>query len=116
MRLPWWGVLGVMLGALPLELLFVYFRRFDLARPTLISTGIIAIAVALRWKLRHHAWFWIAIAFLIALHLPLILFIPWTTSWIPVFLIAPLGMTDLYAMLWVISVVGLFMERPKSSY
>ena len=115
MRLPWWGVLAVIFGTIPLVLLFVYFGRFDLARPALISAGMIAIAVALRWKLRHHWWFWVAITFLTALHLPLILFVPWTTKWIPAFLIAPLGMADLYAMLWVISVVGQFMERHKSS-
>jgi hypothetical protein len=104
-----------MVGALPLYLLFVYFGRFDLARPSLTSLAMVAIAIAMRWKLRRHVWFWITMAFLAALHLPLILFVPWTTKWIPVFAIIPIGMADLYVMLWTVSVVGKFMERPKVS-
>jgi len=53
--------------------------------------------------------------FLAAFHLPLVLFVPWTTKWIPAIVIAPFGIADLYAMLWVISVVGKFMEGPKAS-
>jgi hypothetical protein len=114
MRLPWWGVLCVMVGAGALGLLFVYFGRFDLAQPALISVGMVAIAIALRWKLRRHAWFWITMTFLAALHLPLILFVPWTTKWIPAIMIAPFGIADLYAMLWIVSVVGKFMEGPNN--
>jgi hypothetical protein len=99
-----------MAGALPLYLLFLYFGRLDLARPSLVSIAMIAIAITLRWKLRRHVWFWITIACLAGLHLPLILFVPWTTRWIPAFVIAPFGIADLYAMLWVISVVGKFSE------
>jgi hypothetical protein len=115
MRLPWWGVLSVIFGAIILGLLFVYFGRHDLARPSLISAAMITVAVALRWKLRHHAWFWVTMAFLAALHLPLIVFVPWTTKWIPALVIAPFGMADLYAMLWFLSIVGKFMERPEPS-
>ena len=113
-RLPWWGVLCVISGTVLLGLLFIYFGRFDLARPSLISAGMIAIAIALRWKLRRYVWFWITMTILAALHLPMIVFIPWTTKWIPAVLIAPVGMADLYAMLWILSVVGNFMERPKT--
>lgn len=68
----------------------------------------------MRWKLRYHPWFWVTMAFLAALHLPLILFVPWTTTkWIPAFAIAPFGMADLYAMLWVLSIVTKFMEGPE---
>jgi hypothetical protein len=45
---------------------------------------------------------------LVALHLPLILFVPWTTKWIPAFVVAPVGIADLYLMLWIISIVGKF--------
>jgi hypothetical protein len=51
-------------------------------------------------------------AILAALHVPLILFIPWTTKWIPAFVIIPFGIADSYAMLWVVSVVAKFMEGP----
>jgi hypothetical protein len=106
MRLPWWGVLCVGFGTVLLGLLFVFSGRFDLARPSLMAVAMVALAIVMRWKLRQQVWFWITITFLAALHLPLILFVPWTTKWIPAIVIAPFGIADLYAMLWVISVVG----------
>ena len=71
-----------------------------------MAVAMVALAIVMRWKLRQQVWFWITITFLAALHLPLILFVPWTTKWIPAIVIAPFGIADLYAMLWVISVVG----------
>jgi hypothetical protein len=109
-RLPWWGVLCVIFGTVLLALLFVRLRRLDLARPALISAAMIVLAIVMRWKLKRHVWFWITMAFLAAVHLPLILFVPWTTKWIPAFVIAPVGIADLYVMLWVLSIVGKFMD------
>jgi hypothetical protein len=113
-RLPWWGVLCGIFATILLALLFDHLGRFDLARPSLISAAMVAIAVTLRWKLRRHLWFWVTMTFLAALHLPLILFVPWTTKWIPAFVIAPFGIADLYAMLWVLSVVGKFLQGPDA--
>jgi hypothetical protein len=64
------------------------------------------IAIALRWKLKQHMWFWMTIIFLAALHVPLILLVPWTTRWVPAFVIIPIGMADLYLMLWVLQPSG----------
>jgi|SRR5690242_5374351 len=110
MRLPWWGVLCVMIGALPMYLLFVYFGRFDLARPTIYSVAMVAIAIAMRWKLRWHVWFWITMTVIAALHVLLILSVPWTTKWVPAIVIIPIGIADLYAMLAILFVVGKFAE------
>jgi hypothetical protein len=114
MRLSWWGTLSVIFGTVILALLFVYFGRFDLARPSLISFAMLALAIVMRWKLIRNAWFWMTMIFLAALHLPLILFVPWNAKWIPAIVIAPFGIADLYAMLWVISIVRKFMERPRT--
>jgi hypothetical protein len=59
-------------------------------------------------------WFWITMTFLAALHLPLIVFVPWTTKWIPAVVLAPVGIADLYAMLWILSLVGKFVGEPKA--
>jgi chromate transport protein ChrA len=115
MHLPWWGVLCVMVGAFPLLFLFDHFGKLALVRPTLYSAAIITITIAMRWKLRRHVWFWVTTTLLAALHLPLILFVPWTTKWVPAIVIIPVGIADSYAMLWAISVVGKFMERPRTS-
>ena len=122
MRLPWWGVLGIILGGLPVLILFDHFGRYNLARPTLTSIIMLTIAIAMRWKLKGHVWFWITMIVFAALHVPLVLLVPWTTRWVPAFVIIPIGMADLYIMLLVLSVVGKFMgeeqkateERPRS--
>ncbi len=75
----------------------------------------VTLVIVMRWKLRRHVWFWITITILAVLHLPLILFVPWTTKWIPAIVIAPVGIADLYVMLWVLAVVGRFVERPKDA-
>ena len=115
MRLPWWGVLGIILGGLPALILFDHFGKFNLARPTLTSAVVVVIAIALRWKLKGHVWFWITMIVLAALHVPLLLAVPWTTRWVPAFVIIPIGMADLYLMLWVLSVVGKFMGEQKTT-
>lgn len=115
MRLSWRGVLGVMLGTAVLALLFICLGRFDLARPSMVSVAMVSLAITMRWKLRKHVWFWTTMTILAALHLPLILFIPWTTKWIPAILIAPVGIADLYVMLWVLAVVGKFRGEQETT-
>jgi hypothetical protein len=115
MRMPIWGYIFIPVGAFLLFALFDHFGKLALARPTVFSVSIIIITVAMRWKLRRHVWFWITMAFLAALHVPLILFPPWTAKWIPVLIVIPIGIADSYAMLWVISVVGKSMEEPVTA-
>jgi hypothetical protein len=115
MRLPWWGVLGGIIGSFLVAWLFDNLGRFDLARPTLFSIAMFGVAIAIKWKLRRHVWFWITITVIVALHALLILVVPWTTKWVPAIVIIPIGIADLYAMLWILSVVGKFMEAPKTS-
>jgi hypothetical protein len=48
MRLPWWGVLGIIVGGLPVLILFDHFGKYNLARPTLTSAIMVTIAIAIR--------------------------------------------------------------------
>jgi len=75
----------------------------------------VAIAIAMRWKLRRHVWFWIMMTLIAALHVSLILFVPWTTKWVPALAIAAIDSADLIVMLAILSVVGKFVEGPKTS-
>jgi hypothetical protein len=111
-----WGYIVIPIGAFLVFAMFDHFGKLPLARPTVFSVSMIVIAVAMRWKLNGQVWFWITMASLAALHLPLILFIPWTAKWIPVLIIIPIGIADLYAMLWVVSVVGKFMGGSITAY
>ena len=105
------GIIGSTLAAW----LFDHFGRLNLALPALCIIGMLGFAIAVKWKLRRHVWFWITMAVIAALHVPLILFVPWTTKWIPALVIIPIATVDLYVMLAIVSSVQKFMERPKTS-
>ena len=47
------------------------------------SVAVLGLMFVLKWRLRPHAWFWITMAVIAALHVPLILFVPWGTTWSP---------------------------------
>ena len=113
--LPWWGMLCVIFGSALVAWQFDRIGRFDLARPTLYSIAMLGVAIAVRWQLRRHGWFWITMTVIAALHVTLILSIPWSTKWVPAFVAVPFGLADLYAMLAVLAVIGKFVERPKPS-
>ena len=115
LRLPWWGVLCLIFGSLPLYWLFDHFGRFDIALPTLVSIGMLGFVIAVKRKLARHAWFWGTMAILAALHVPLVLFVPWTTKWVPAIAIAAIGSADICVMLAILAVVAKFMEGPKTT-
>jgi len=114
MRLPLWAGLCIMVAAALLMFLFAHFGKSALARPTLYSAAMIGIAIAMRWKLRRQVWFWSTMAVIVALHVPLILYVPWTNRWVPAFMIVPLALADLYAMLAIVGVVGKMRGRAES--
>ena len=116
MRLPWWGVVCVIVGGILLCRLFDHFGRFDLARPSLLSAAMIAIVIALRWKLKRHIWFWITMSILAALHLSLILSFHWTAKWIPAAVIVPFGIADCFVMLWILAAVGNLLRQARGEH
>jgi hypothetical protein len=115
LRLSWKGGLAILLGTILIGLLFVHFGKFELAGPTLFSALVIGVAIGTEWELRRHVWFWTTMTVIVSLHVLLISFVPWTSKWVPAIVIAPILVVDLYAMLWILSVVEKFVERPKTS-
>ncbi len=109
-RLPWWGVLCLIVGSVPIYWLFDHFEKFDIALPTLVSIGLLGFVIVVKWKLRRHAWFWGTMIALAALHAPLILLVPWTTKWVPAIVTAAIGSGDVILMIAIIDVVGKLME------
>ena len=114
-RLPWWVLLCLGVGSLPIYWLFDHSGRLELALPTLNSILVVGFTIAVKWKLRRHAWFWGTMAILAALHAPLILFFPWTERWVPALVIAAIDSADLIVMLAILAVVTKFMEGPKAA-
>ena len=114
-RLPWWGVLCLIVGGLPVIWLFDHFGEFNLFLLTFNCVAVLVFAIAVKRKLRRHTWFWGMMTILAALHVPLILFVPWTTKWVPATAIAAIDSADLIVMLTILSVVGKFMEGSKTA-
>lgn len=109
-RLPWWGVLVIIIGSLPIYWLFDNFGKLSVALPTVVCVLMFGFAVVVKWKLRRHVWFWGTMAVLAALHVLLILLVPWTTNWVPAFAIAAIASADLIVMLAILALVEKFME------
>jgi len=109
-RLPWWAVLCVMIGVMPIFLLFDHFDKSQLTLPTLSSVLVLILVLVLKWKLRGRVWFWITLAVIAGLHVLLLLFVPWTTKWVPAPEVAGLATIDLIVALAIVDVVGRLVE------
>jgi ABC-type multidrug transport system permease subunit len=114
-RLPWWALLCLGIGSFLAAWLFDHLGKFNLVLPTLNCIFVLGFTVAVKRKLKRHAWFWGTMAILVALHVPLVLFVPWTTKWVPALLIAAIDSADLIVMLAMLTVVERFMEGPKTT-
>lgn len=116
LRLPWWGVLCVVIGALPVYWLFDHFGRLNIALPILNVVAVLGFMLALKRKLWPHAWFWIVMTVVAVLHVPLILFVPWTARWTPALLIAAIDSLDFCLILWILAVVGNLLKQAEHRY
>ncbi|HEY1308317.1 MAG TPA: hypothetical protein VGF24_32435 [Vicinamibacterales bacterium] len=76
-RLPWSLLLCGIVAACLSAWLFDQFGHLNLTLPTLNCIGVLGFAIAVKWKLRQRAWFWGTMTILAALHVPLILIVPW---------------------------------------
>lgn len=114
LTLSWKSGLAIFFGSILIGLLFFHFGRLALARPTIFSVIVIATVFTVRWKQRHHVWFWVTMTIFSGLHVLLILSIPWTTRWVPAIVLAPIGIVDFYVMLVVLSAVGKLAEKGKT--
>jgi hypothetical protein len=113
MHLPWWVWLSLIIGCLPIIWLFDRFGKIDLFLPVLNSIGMFGFLIALKWNLRRRAWFWITMVTVAALHVPIILLIPWPTEWVPARAFAGLATVDLLLILAILWVVEKFVEGPR---
>jgi len=115
MRPARWVLLTWMAFCLPIILLCDHFGRMSMSLPVLNCIAIFGFLVALKWKLRRHIWFWCIMIFIAALHVPLILLIPWTTQWVPALAIGAIDSVDFCLIVWILAAVRRFMEEPKAS-
>ena len=113
--LSWRAKLFIVLIGAPMVFLFAFYGGLELAMPLTITIYALGFVVYLKWKLRQYAWFWITMTVIAALHVPLILFVPWTTKWVPGWAVAGFATVDFVLILWILLVVEKFMGEPKAA-
>jgi hypothetical protein len=113
LRLPWWGVLCIIIGGLPIIWLFDHFGKLNLFLPVFNWVAVLGFMLVVKWNLRRHAWFWITWTVIAAVHVPLILFVPWTTKWVPALAIGGIDSLDFCAIIWIIDFIGKFAGGPE---
>ena len=87
-------LLMVILCMVPAFFLFALLGDPGRGRAGAISVGVSMTAIRACWNLRKHIWFWATAAILIALHVFLILLIPWTDKSYPGYALLPVGVLD----------------------
>jgi len=110
LRLSWrTKLLMVVIGTPTLFLFLIYGGRLELVWPLMITIGVLGIVIRFKWKLRRHTWFWVTMALIAVLHVLWVLFVPWTTKWIPVFVYIGIATADFVLILWILLVVEKFI-------
>jgi hypothetical protein len=73
---------GLKIGLLvaPVFVLFAYFDQADMGFTVTVVLGMMLLVIKLRWYLRKHVWFWVTIALVLALHIPLFLIVRWPAN------------------------------------
>lgn len=101
--------LGAVLVTAPLYLLFSHFGEPGKGRAAWLCLGMLLIAIKVRWELRSYPWFWGTIALISVVEIPMVMFVPWTSKWIPAIVMLPFCLVDCLAVLWVIQTVEKWM-------
>ncbi len=112
-------LLRIMLMVIPVYLIFLYFGEEDVSRTASLALGVAVLAVAIRWDLRKHVWFWATVVVLYALHLPLILKFRWPDRRIPPLEIMPFALADLLITLgciWLVEKLATAVTRRTNSH
>jgi hypothetical protein len=87
---------GLILAAIlaPVLILFIHFGKGEVGRAVCIDLGSILFAMKIRWDLRNRIWYWAVVVLLLALHVPLFLFIHWPGGWVPAIAALPFAVVD----------------------
>ncbi|MGA7343820.1 MAG: hypothetical protein WBE72_05110 [Terracidiphilus sp.] len=113
--LPWPAVFCLFVLA------FVFIRVLHahgleyLYRPIWNAVAVFGFLFFLKWRLRRYAWFWITMTAVVALHVLLILVVPWTNKWVPALVTAGIDSLDLCLVFWILGIVEDLAGGPKDN-
>src|SRR5579863_7900094 len=108
-------VIWAAICTLPIYIFFVYVGDSGRGRAAWVSTGMIALAARLVWDLKNRVWFWVTMAAIALLHIPVIFFVPWGDQNLSYVALLPLALLDLGISYGIIRLVENAVERNQSS-
>jgi len=104
---------GLKIGAvlIPVFLLFAFLGKADMGLTVCIVSGMIILAIKIRWNLRKHVWFWATIIFILALHVPLFFIVRWPQGNVPTLAYTlPVGIADFVIILGAVGLAEKFFS------
>jgi hypothetical protein len=111
--LPWPAIFCLFVLALLLRGMLKDSGLLYLYRPIWNGVLVFGFLFYLKWRLRRHAWFWATMAAVAALHVLLILFVPWTNKWVPALVTAGVDSLDICLVFWILGIVEEFAGGPN---
>ena len=115
-RLSWrTKLLMIAIGIPTFYLYLIYGGPIQLVWPSMLTVIVLGVVIRFKWKLRKQAWFWVTMAVIAVLHILWVLFVPWTTKWIPVFVYIGIATADFCLILWILLVVERLVGQQKNT-
>jgi hypothetical protein len=109
---------GLKIGGIlaPVFFLITFLSNADMALAACIVLGMVMFAIKIRWHLRKRVWFWVIIAFILVLHIPLIPMVRWPQGNVPtLFYTMPLGIADFLIISGALGFAERFFSKSSSS-
>jgi hypothetical protein len=107
---PKWVML-IALFSSPAFFLLFYYGYPGKGKVASAFVGMILFAIRARWGLRKYMWFWLTVAIIFALHLPIVWYVPWPDERYPNIALLPLALLDYALVRGCIKVVEKLINR-----
>jgi hypothetical protein len=110
-----WGLMSAAV-AVPVFFIVMHFAGAGKGRAAAVSSAVMVFGTRVFWRLRHNTWYWLTISILAAIHISLVLLVPWTSEVIPAPALAPVGIADFVFVYCSIKLVEKIMMRSKAGH
>lgn len=115
-KFPLSWVAAVVAATLPLFVVFALHGEEGRGRAAALSLGMLAVCAKVRWELHRRTWFWATLAAIAVLHVPLVLYVPWTSQWVPAVVSLPICIADGAVTLWVLRTMEKWMATSEPTH
>jgi hypothetical protein len=105
-RLPVWSYVPLISASFLVCWAFDEVGKFNMALPAMNAVAVFAFLLVLKRNLLRRGWFWAVMSVFAALHVAVVLLVPWTDKWVPALVIGGIGSLDIVAILAVLVVTA----------